>query len=751
MAIRRGTNGDDILTGTTGDDIFIASAGADHMIGGNGADTVDYSAIVEQPRTWYGVNGVYVDLSEGFGGAVGGERNTYSGIENITGSNFDDALLGDNTANVFRGLDGNDIMEGLGGGDRLEGGAAPASTRYQQSTARVVVDLLNNTASGGHATGDSISGFENLTGSRYSDVLSGGNDDNRINGGRGADSINGRGGNDTINGGEGNDVLTGGSGFVQAGGTLGGNGTVGSVHVFSGGTLSPGNSIGTLTVGSLTMSAASTYLLEVSPTGSDRVNVTGTATPNGAGVSAIYAPGSYISRRYIILTATGGVTDTFGSLVNTNLPPNFTPSLSYDPNNAYLNLTLNFTPPPPAPTAPNFGNGLTRNQAGVANALIRSFNTAGGIPLAFGALTPQGLTQVSGEGAASTQQTTFTAMGQFASMLTDPSLGERGTNTSHGGATSYAEVDALAYASKRKGRNPSEQDAYAAMVRKAPPRVSFERRWSVWGAGYGGTQSTDGNAATGTAQTNSRVYGGAAGFDYRLTPDTLVGFALGGAGTRYNLANALGGGSSEMFQAGIYGRHTIGAAYLAGSLAYGWQDFTTERNVFLNQYRANFDANALTGRLEGGYRFAYGANGITPYAAGQFTTFWLPNYAEQVVAGTNLFALSYQERDVTASRSELGLRGDTSFAIQDAVVTLRGRAAWTHNFNTDRSVSTIFQTLPASGFIVNGAAQAHDAALVTASATTRWLNGFSVAATFEGEFSRVTDSYAGKAIVRYQW
>jgi Ca2+-binding RTX toxin-like protein len=213
MAIRRGTNGDDILTGTTGDDIFIASAGADHMIGGNGADTVDYSAIVEQPRTWYGVNGVYVDLSEGFGGAVGGERNTYSGIENITGSNFDDALLGDNTANVFRGLDGNDIMEGLGGGDRLEGGAGVDSLSYQQSTARVVVDLLNNTASGGHATGDSISGFENLTGSRYSDVLSGGNDDNRINGGRGADSINGRGGNDTINGGEGNDVLTGGSGF----------------------------------------------------------------------------------------------------------------------------------------------------------------------------------------------------------------------------------------------------------------------------------------------------------------------------------------------------------------------------------------------------------------------------------------------------------------------------------------------------------------------------------------------------------
>jgi fibronectin-binding autotransporter adhesin len=44
------------------------------------------------------------------------------------------------------------------------------------------------------------------------------------------------------------------------------------------------------------------------------------------------------------------------------------------------------------------------------------------------------------------------------------------------------------------------------------------------------------------------------------------------------------------------------------------------------------------------------------------------------------------------------------FAAHDAVVTLRGRAAWAHNFNTDRSISAIFQMLPASGFVVNGAA-----------------------------------------------
>jgi uncharacterized protein with beta-barrel porin domain len=52
---------------------------------------------------------------------------------------------------------------------------------------------------------------------------------------------------------------------------------------------------------------------------------------------------------------------------------------------------------------------------------------------------------------------------------------------------------------------------------------------------------------------------------------------------------------------------------------------------------------------------------------------------------------------------------------------------------------------------IDGAAQASDAALVTGSAEMNWLNGFSLAATFEGEFSSFTGSYAGKGVVRYAW
>ena len=531
---------------------------------------------------------------------------------------------------------------------------------------------------------------------------------------------------------------------VNAGGTLAGNGVVGNTTI-NGGVLSPGNSIGLLTVqGNLVFAAAASYLVEVSPSNADRTNVTGTATLGGATVNASFAAGTYVAKQYTILNAAGGVSGTFAGPVNTNLPANFQPSLSYDANNAYLNLLLNFIPPPNA--------GLNQNQQNVANAIVGFFNSNGAIPVVFGGLTPAGLTQTSGEVATGSQQTTFDAMNLFLGLLTDPFIAGRDDPFSAG-----ASMGASAYTPQHKPRSGAAQDAYAAIYRKAPVMADpFTQRWSVWSAGYGGSQTTDGNAALGSNNTTSRIAGVVVGADYRFSPFTQAGFALAGGGTNFSVANGLGSGRSDLFQAGTFIRHTVGPAYLSAALAYAWQDITTDRTVTvagIDQLRAQFNANAWSGRVEGGYRFVgpWMGMGITPYAAGQFTTFDLPTYAEQAVVGANTFALAYGSKSVTASRSELGLRSDKSFALQDGIFTLRGRAAWAHDFNTERIAGATFQTLPGASFVVNGAAQAHDAALVTASAEMKWLNSWSAAATFEGEFSSVTTSYAGKGVVRYSW
>jgi uncharacterized protein with beta-barrel porin domain len=436
------------------------------------------------------------------------------------------------------------------------------------------------------------------------------------------------------------------------------------------------------------------------------------------------------------------VSGTFApSVVNTNLAPGLSDTLSYDANNVYLNLTASL----------GAGQGLNANQQNVATSINKFFNSGGALPTAFAGLfglpgLANALTQASGELGTGSQQTTFDAMGAFMSLLTDPFMG-RGNG--FGGAAYTGESDqASAYAAPRRS------DAFA-MFTKAPP-VPFVQKWSVWAAGYGGTQSTDGNAALGSNSATSRIAGTAVGADYLFSPDTLAGFALAGGGTNFSVNN-LGSGRSDLFQAGAYVRHTNGAAYVTGALAYGWQDITTDRNVTiagLDHLRAEFNANTYSGRIEGGYRFVapvLGGVGITPYAAGQFVTFDLPAYAETVVSGAPNFALNYGAQSVTDSRSELGIRTDRSFAVQNGILTVRSRFAWAHDFDPDRSVAATFQTLPGASFVVGGASQASDSALTTGSVEMKWKNGWSAAATFEGEFSNVTQSYAGKGVVRYIW
>ncbi|MCC8956326.1 autotransporter domain-containing protein, partial [Bradyrhizobium sp. Pear77] len=518
--------------------------------------------------------------------------------------------------------------------------------------------------------------------------------------------------------------------------------------IMSGGTLAPGSAAdptGTLTInGGLAFQSGAIYQVQVTPTAAASTNVNANATLGGATVNAVFANGSYISRQYTILNAAGGISGTFASnIANTNLPTNFTDTLSYDATHAYLNLTLGFAPPP------NFGGGLSSNQQNVANTLVNYFNTTGGIPMAYGTLNAAGLTQASGELATGSQQTTFDAMNLFMGLLTDPFTNRTGGAGAMPGATGYAdEGDTSAYAATTK------TDAFA-MFTKAPP-VPFVPRWNVWAAGFGGSQSTSGNAMVGSNDTTSSIYGTAVGADYQFSPNTIAGFAIAGGGTSFSVAGS-GSGRSDLFQAGAYVRHTEGPAYVSAALAYGWQDITTNRTVTaagVDQLRAEFNANAYSGRLEGGYRFVapwIGGVGITPYAAGQFTTFELPGYAERVISGLSTFALTYGGKSLTDARSELGLRTDKSFPVQDGILTLRTRFAWAHDYDSSRSAAATFQALPGASFVVNGAAQASDSALTTASIEMNWRNGWSAAATFEGEFSNVTSSYAGKGVVRYQW
>lgn len=534
---------------------------------------------------------------------------------------------------------------------------------------------------------------------------------------------------------------------VNAGGALGGNGIVGNT-VIDGGALAPGNSIGTLTIaGNLVMTAASTYMVQVSGAQADKAIVTGTADIAG---KVLVDPVGRVTRTttYTIMAA-GTRSGTFSDvsfLTPTNLARN--PRLAHVGNDVLLTLDAGLL----SPFLPSNASVNQRNvAAGMDNALLGGAALPGGFEALFnlsGDPLLKALSLASGEIATSASQAAFDAQSQFLNTLTDPFAGGYRGNASVAGSSPHA----LGYAATANEGRP--RDAFASLVTKAPPMVSdFDQRWRTFGAVYGGSSQIGGNAVLGSHDATSRVYGAMGGASYALLPATQVGFAFGGGGTSFALAGGMGSGHSDMFQAGVFAHHSLARnGYLSGAFAFGWHDVTTDRTVATGErLRGSYEAGVLSGRLEAGWRIDTAWAGVTPYAATQAISYRMPSYLEQGNGTADSFGLSYAGRDVTATRSELGLRLDRTTVLGEAVFTLRGRAAWAHNFDTARNAAATFQALPGSGFLVNGAAMAGDAALVTAGAEIAWRNGFALAASFEGEFSNNVESYAGKGTLRYAW
>ena len=385
----------------------------------------------------------------------------------------------------------------------------------------------------------------------------------------------------------------------------------------NGGTLAPGNSIGTLTIASLTMTAASTYLVQVEGTSSDRATITGTAAIAGT-VSVDPLARLTSTTTYTIVNA-GTLTGTFDSASVTN---NFARNarLTYVGNDVLVTLDPGLL----SPILP--GNASINNRnvaAGIDNALEGGATMPGpfnGLFMLTGNNLLNALTQISGETTTGSQQTTFDAMTQFMGVLSDPFTAGRGGTAP--AAFAFAADDALAYAPDGRKRTRAERDALTVFT-KAPPRA-YEGRWNVWAAGFGGSRTTDGNTVLGSNRTTGKIAAVAVGADYWFSPDTVAGFALAGGGTSFSVADG-GRGQSDLFQAGAFVRHTIASSYITATAAYGWQDISTDRLITAvgpERLRANFNANAFSGRIEGGNRWLVpelGGVGLTPYAALQAT------------------------------------------------------------------------------------------------------------------------------------
>ncbi|MEQ1577134.1 MAG: hypothetical protein ABL894_05730 [Hyphomicrobium sp.] len=199
-----------VLTGAGGHDVLRGLGGGDTYDGNSGIDTVAYD---------YASAFVSVDLRSGTGidGAALGDVFLFdpsygrSSVENLTGSNYDDTLIGDAGVNSLFGGYGDDTLEGGYGNDILNGGGNTGvgdTVSYESAYGGVRVNLsLAKKQNTGSAGKDTLKGVENATGSAFNDKLNGSKGNNILSGGDGNDTLSGGSGSDTLIGGAGSDVF----------------------------------------------------------------------------------------------------------------------------------------------------------------------------------------------------------------------------------------------------------------------------------------------------------------------------------------------------------------------------------------------------------------------------------------------------------------------------------------------------------------------------------------------------------------
>ena len=255
-----------------------------------------------------------------------------------------------------------------------------------------------------------------------------------------------------------NGALTSSATTINANGVFGGLGQVGAVHV-NGGVFAPGSGApGTqMTVnGNLDFAGGGTFLVFADPATVSSAMINGAANLSGGLVQALFAPGSYVTRQYTILSASGGLGGTQFAGVTGN-PAGFRTTLAYQGNDVVLNLIGQL----------GVDGTLSVNQQNVATSLNRYFNNGGTLPPAFvtlfgltGDALRHALRQASGESGASISQSTFLAWNQFFNMMFDPFAGGRSGMNGQG---------ALPFAAHANAQTDDVRLAYAAVTPKGAP------------------------------------------------------------------------------------------------------------------------------------------------------------------------------------------------------------------------------------------------------------------------------------------
>jgi uncharacterized protein with beta-barrel porin domain len=480
--------------------------------------------------------------------------------------------------------------------------------------------------------------------------------------------------------------------------------------------------------GVFAQTASGVFAPRIGSTTADLLQVNGQARLAG-GVLANVQSGS-LANSYTILSASGGYTGTFATLATQNLPAFLSASLSYGSTSVTLGLQSSLV------TIAALGG----DQLSVGRALDWAFNAGPGLSAMPGLFTltsaqlPSALATLSGDSASVQQSTAFQAGGQFATLL-----------------------------SARPATRKTEELAQAPCASASDNDCESTSGWGFWANAFGGAQWLNADSSTGAPASQSNIGGGAFGADYRAGPDTLVGVAVGLSGTTYWMPSSGATGRATGVHIGVYGAQTWNGFYANAAIAYSI--FNNNQTRFITGIgnseteQSSGTANQLGGRLEVGHPFNLGEVlggqvAATPFLALQPQQLWSPFMVESSFSqagGSGSYGLTYQSRSTFSLPLSLGGELDGRTEIAGKPLNAWVRAAWVHEFLTDRSVVAGFNVLPGTSFLVDGARAASDAARIALGLKYAVGSQTSLFADGNVELSGRGQSLAGTIGLRYAW
>ncbi len=278
---------------------------------------------------------------------------------------------------------------------------------------------------------------------------------------------------------------------------------------------------------------------------------------------------------------------------------------------------------------------------------------------------------------------------------------------------------------------------------------------SPWASAIGGHSNISGNSVSGAQSLSAGVAGLSVGLETQLADESIVGASLA-LSHESSSAGSGGAAHSNDVTLAVYGRHALFTqGYVAGALAYGWHDVTTNRIVSISgtdDLVGKFTGQDLSGRIEAGYRlFLADQIVLAPFLAFGGDSFSVPTYHENAASGTSTFALDYSSATITNDHTEAGVHLVRSLPMGDEVLSLGADVAWAHQLNGPPIVQVAFGALSGSNFLVRGLRPAIDTALLGAGMQMQGTGGFSYGVRADSQFGSGMTSLSGTASLVYRW